>query len=331
MESMLFVQMVNSQSQKRPTKRAPDAGDSAAISSSFLHLIIFLAGRLRQVHAPGQVTQTVKNFIISLLYIFTCVWISGCSNIPVATTNPTSHSEPQFAVSKKTSLEVYRNGKAYEILIGYSMGRAPFYATPVGETPKTWSENYADGAQIEAFSDFDNDGEMEILVSAFVCGANCSDRLMVYEYDSVNDTYFVSDEIWARLREYTDFNKDGTPEFTLYEYGFCFRCSNASNALSALAILQYKEGKFVDVSLEFPEQIQEHADRFLNSAINNEQDAAHIYLPGYLYDMYRLGKMEEGRVVFDEVCNNVLKPYSIDCASFRMEVEKSILEYKFRE
>jgi hypothetical protein len=34
--------------QRRPTKRAPDAGDSAQISSSFLRLIIFLAGRLRR-------------------------------------------------------------------------------------------------------------------------------------------------------------------------------------------------------------------------------------------------------------------------------------------
>ena len=32
----------------RPTKRAPDAGDSAQISGSFLRLIIFLAGRLRR-------------------------------------------------------------------------------------------------------------------------------------------------------------------------------------------------------------------------------------------------------------------------------------------
>ena len=33
---------------QRPTKRAPDAGDSAVISSSFLRLIIFLVGRLRR-------------------------------------------------------------------------------------------------------------------------------------------------------------------------------------------------------------------------------------------------------------------------------------------
>ncbi|MFN8382511.1 MAG: hypothetical protein U0V02_11245 [Anaerolineales bacterium] len=30
------------------TKRAPDAGESAQISGSFLRLIIFLAGRLRR-------------------------------------------------------------------------------------------------------------------------------------------------------------------------------------------------------------------------------------------------------------------------------------------
>ncbi len=32
----------------RPTKRAPDAGDSAHIPSSFLRLSIYLAGRLRR-------------------------------------------------------------------------------------------------------------------------------------------------------------------------------------------------------------------------------------------------------------------------------------------
>ena len=32
----------------RLTKRAPDAGDSAAISGSFLRLSLFLAGRLRR-------------------------------------------------------------------------------------------------------------------------------------------------------------------------------------------------------------------------------------------------------------------------------------------
>ncbi len=33
---------------RRPTKRAPDAGDSAHISRSFTRLSLFLAGRLRR-------------------------------------------------------------------------------------------------------------------------------------------------------------------------------------------------------------------------------------------------------------------------------------------
>ena len=37
-----------SSKKRRPTKRAPDAGDSAHIPSSFLRLSIFLAGRLRR-------------------------------------------------------------------------------------------------------------------------------------------------------------------------------------------------------------------------------------------------------------------------------------------
>ncbi len=277
----------------------------------------------------------MKHFIISLCCILTCVWLSACSS-QVAIASPTSTAVPQFAVSKKTSLEIYRNGKAYEVLIGYSMGRAPFYATPVGEPPKVWSETYADGAQIEAYSDFDNDGEMEILVSAFSCGANCSDRLMVYEYNPANDTYFVSDEIWARLREYTDFNKDGMPEFTLYENGFCFRCSNASDALSALTILQYDNGNFVDVSTEFPEIIQQNANSYLKSAKSNEQDSAEIFLSGYMFFMFRLGKMEEARQVFDQVCRSIIKPnrssssFEFDCAKFRADVEKAIMEYKFQ-
>ncbi len=61
-----FFQTVSLQVQPRLTKRAPDAGDSAQISGSFLRLIIFPAGRLRRPR-PGcracrdtaQVTQTV--------------------------------------------------------------------------------------------------------------------------------------------------------------------------------------------------------------------------------------------------------------------------------
>ncbi len=48
MEVQLTVLFMLLQAKSKPTKRAPDAGDSAQISSSFLRLVIFLAGRLRR-------------------------------------------------------------------------------------------------------------------------------------------------------------------------------------------------------------------------------------------------------------------------------------------
>ena len=46
----------------RPTKRAPDAGDSAAISGSFLRLIIFPVGRLRRPRpSAGNANRWLAN------------------------------------------------------------------------------------------------------------------------------------------------------------------------------------------------------------------------------------------------------------------------------
>ena len=48
---------------QRPTKRAPDAGESGDLSSIFLRLIIFPVGRLHRPPAPARVTQTVGCFL----------------------------------------------------------------------------------------------------------------------------------------------------------------------------------------------------------------------------------------------------------------------------
>ena len=46
--SISFIAKESGTTARSPTKRAPDAGDSAHIPSSFTRLIIFLAGRLRR-------------------------------------------------------------------------------------------------------------------------------------------------------------------------------------------------------------------------------------------------------------------------------------------
>lgn len=270
----------------------------------------------------------MKNFIRYAFLIIVIFSISGCKNQnPTTSLTPKEIEESQFSAATKTSLEVYRNGKTYEIVIGYDMGNAPFYSTPVSIPPATWSESIIDGAEIEAYADFDNDGEREIIVSKFSCGTYCVSWLLAYKYDSLNDNYFLVDELSANLRERTDINNDGDSEFLLYN-GFCFRwCTHAMEA-SALTILKFDGNRFSDITIKFPDLIQKDATRLLQLSKGNGQDAA-IALAGYLFNMYRLGKLDEGRKVFNEVCITAIK--NNDCESFRLDVEKSILEYKFRQ
>ncbi len=53
------------------TKRAPDAGESAQISSSFLRLIIFLVGRLRRPRpSAGNANRCAALVNRSILEVF---------------------------------------------------------------------------------------------------------------------------------------------------------------------------------------------------------------------------------------------------------------------
>ncbi len=77
------------------TKRAPDAGDSAHIPSSFLRLSFFLVGRLRRPHPSagnacrwavpfGRRQKTMKNTVIQktiLLIFFVITSVSACGRL----------------------------------------------------------------------------------------------------------------------------------------------------------------------------------------------------------------------------------------------------------
>jgi hypothetical protein len=299
----------------------------------------------------------MKKTILLSFAIIIYFSISACSNsvsFPTATPNPSAthtsipslvptssptSSTPQVPGLVKTTLEFYRGGKTYEIIVGYAVGNAFFYATPHPEFPSEKLDKAgANSAKLERYGDFDNDGEIEYIVSLMYCGAYCSESIQIYEYDVITDSYYVADEFGAKypaVDNYTDLDNDGNPELITANYGFCYQCSGANAGLATLLVLRYENEKFTDVSSEFPELLLEEANKFLESAKVNEQDAAAILLPAYLYNMYRLNKIEEGSAIFVQVCKTVLLSNRSnsnfqfdDCGQFLIDVDKSINEFE---
>jgi hypothetical protein len=305
----------------------------------------------------------MKKIIIHSFAIIIYFSISACGNstsfpsitpVPSATYTPTpsvtpssppTSSTPEVPALVKTSLEFYRNGKVYEVIVGYSIGNAFHYATPRPPYPFEKQEKAGAGilaeassAELERYGDFDGDGEMEFIVSLMYCeAAYCTEIIQIYEYDIEKDTYYVADKFRATypaVDEYTDLNNDGTLEIITANYGFCYACGGAAEALATFLILRYENGKFVDVSSEFPELIQKEANKLLVSAKANEQHASFMLLPAYLYNMHRLGKMDEARQIFDQICKTVIMPSmstpnsKFDCGQYRIDVEKFIQDFE---
>jgi hypothetical protein len=243
----------------------------------------------------------------NIIYAFAIIFVfssSGCKNEnPTITLTPETIEAPQFSAETRTLLKVDRNGEIYEI----------------------------DGSKIETLSDFNKDGESEIIVSKISCGTYCVSWLTAYNYVPIRDHYAVSDELGVSLRKQIDLNNDNIPEFIIFD-GYCFRgwCHRPTEA-SALTILGYDGSRFSDITVNFPELIQEDAIRLLELSKTRKDQLAYIALPGYLFNMYRLDKIGEGRKTFNEVCNTVTKPGNITCDNFLLEVEESILEYKLRQ
>lgn len=175
----------------------------------------------------------------------------------------------------KTSLEFYRRGKTYEVVVGYSAGRALYKATPRPELPGKMKEASADSAQLMWYGDFDKDGETEFIVSVLDCGAYCEEAIQVYRYDSSQDRYYVADQFATyapAIQTYEDLNHDGNPELITKNLGFCYQCSGYTVVFSALTVMRYEQGRFRDVTKEFPALLQKDADNYLE---DSRTDASH--------------------------------------------------------
>lgn len=209
----------------------------------------------------------------------------------------------------KTSLEVQRNGKSYQVVIGYDAGDGWRYDAPELQYPEWFQKaTQAPGSEIHWAGDMDGDGEMEFVVEVLHCGASCANVIQVYDYDPLRDEYLLFDEFYGALGEdYKDVDGDGNPEIFSRNTNV-FSYMSTSSAFAPILIYKYRDGKFSDVTKEYPQLIKEDAGHWLEATKIDawEQGYGYVTLASYLYDMYLLDMEEEGAEVFYTMCPSVI-------------------------
>lgn len=283
--------------------------------------------------------------LIITLLISSCVpnFVNETPKLPTITPENTLTFTPTIDVGlpayTSTNIEIIRNGKKYSILLGYDMGEAFWYVTPRPD------ENlFTDGirnisfANIKRYGDFDNDGELEYLVSVSGRGAIAYEAIFAIDYDKKKDEYRIFDEIGFRnSTSWNDIESDGIPEIIAKDEHYISRFS--ATVFAPLKIFHYDGEKFIGVTQTYPDLIEEDVKHWLEM-INNDawgQGQFDSIYASYLADMYLLDKKDEGIKVFLELCKSRYIPYikiynpdsTLNCGDFLLRVQDSLKEYGY--
>ncbi|MGB8689715.1 MAG: hypothetical protein WCD53_20575 [Microcoleus sp.] len=146
--------------------------------------------------------------------------------------------------------------------------------------------------------DLDKDNEPEIILDIFSGGAHCCTSSLIYRYDVKTKEYTAISHPWGNGGHYRieDVNKDGNVEFVDRDGRFAYKFASYAGSYYPLQIWQYREGKMIDATRLYPQQVKNHAYQLWQEYIKtkNQSEEAKARLAAYLADKYLLGEGEDG-------------------------------------
>lgn len=177
---------------------------------------------------------------------------------------------------------------------------------PVPESEGSWplvglDSDWAKEREKSSFQvqDLDADGEPEVLADFFTGGAHCCTYSLIYRYNPTQKTYSVLNQFWGNGGyQMKNLDKDRVPEFHSRDDRFAYAFGSYAGSGYPLQIWQYRQGKMVDVTRQYPQLIYNDAYQWWQIYTENrEQDTIEFGkgpLAAYLADKYLLGQGQDG-------------------------------------
>lgn len=272
------------------------------------------------------------------------VTIASCTPInPELAATHTSTISADVPGYLSSSLVINRNGKTYNVVLGYDVtGEAFQNTTPQPDLNidelRSSIRDIRD-VRLTRYGDFDADGEIEYLVVANERRQSMFGILLLLavDYDSSKDEYRIFDEIRSsavNLARIEDIEQDGNPEIIGKDEEFhrAIGGSEDESMFAPIKIYRYNGQEFVSVTREYPDLVEKDANINLQPMDNEQQVLFPSWYASYLADMYLLGKQNEGIDVFNELCANHLQPYMLEqnpettwsCEQFLVTVQDAL-------
>jgi subtilisin-like proprotein convertase family protein len=146
--------------------------------------------------------------------------------------------------------------------------------------------------------DLDGDGEPEVLVDLYTGGAHCCFFTLIFRYRPDTRTYGRTSAFWGDIGySVDDLDHDGTPELASADDRFAYAFTAYAFSGFPLRIWQYRSGRLVDATRQFPAEVEADAARqwkdYLAARKDRSADVRGV-LAAWLADEYLLGRGDAG-------------------------------------
>jgi hypothetical protein len=167
---------------------------------------------------------------------------------------------------------------------------------PVVALETDWGKDNASKAfQVK---DFDANKEPEILIDLFTGGAHCCSYSLIYRYNPTTQQYSYIRQEWGNgSYQLQDLNKDGVPEFQSRDDAFAYAFGSYAGSGYPLQIWQYRQGKMVDVTRQYPKLIYNDAYYWWQAFVERRSDLVEYGkgpIAAYVANKYLLGQGQDG-------------------------------------
>jgi S-layer homology domain len=154
--------------------------------------------------------------------------------------------------------------------------------------------------------DLDGDKEPEVLADlvSIKSGVRCCNYSFIYRYDPEAKKYTNIKHFWGNVSyELIDYGKNDIPEFKSLDGRFAEAFTNYADSRLPLQIWQYREGKMLDVTKQYPVQVYTNSCELWlesNKRLSEDGDAKGV-LAAYMANQYILGQEVESWQLLERV------------------------------
>jgi hypothetical protein len=198
-----------------------------------------------------------------------------------------SYEKPEESQYKNVRLKIIRAGKT---TLDQKLPQESEYDRPIADL-------LGDNQEQLPVQDLDGNKEPEVIADFFTGGAHCCTYSLIYRYDRQAQKYTKIRHEWGSggyvLK---DLDKDGLFEFESRDDRFAYAFTAYAASGYPLQILQYRQGKMIDVTRRYPKLIFNHASELWQTytEARRQGDDGKGFLSAYLADKYLLGQGQDG-------------------------------------